>query len=168
MSRCSTFLVPAIAGRGAQCAGAHPCRSRYGHRVAEPSDNPPPFDGESVLTLTTTQIEEVPVVTAIGELDVMTAPRLLTAIRGVLDSGRGVVVVDLSGISFLSSAGLGVLVDAAETAGEAAAARRARLRLVVDDQRPVLLPLKITGLDHTLALYDTVADALADHPRPSD
>lgn len=128
--------------------------------MAEPSDHRPCADSAPVLSLTTTRIDEALVVTAIGEVDAVTAPTLLTALRGALEACGGVVVVDLSGISFLSSAGLGVLDAAAEIAAGAAESRGSRLRLVADHQRPVLHPLRISGLDHMLALYDTVLDAL--------
>jgi anti-anti-sigma factor len=108
-------------------------------------------------------------VTATREVDVLTAPVLRTAIRAALDH-PGPVVVDLSGITFLSSAGLGVLVAADDTAAQTgrdragAGARRARLRLVLGDERPVRHPMQIAGLDQALAIYDTVADALVDEP----
>lgn len=37
--------------------------------------------------------------------------------------------------------------------------------MVVDHNRPVLIPIHLVGLDAVLALYDTVTDALKDQPR---
>jgi anti-anti-sigma factor len=128
-----------------------------------------PSEGEALLSLTTTQIGSALVVTAAGELDLLTAPALRTAIRAALDR-PGIVVVDLSGVTFLSSAGLDVLVAANDTAAqtdqEAAGGWRARLRLVLGHERPVRRPMQIAGLDRALAIYDTVTDALVDDPTP--
>lgn len=128
----------------------------------------PASNNEAVLSLTTTQIDGAVVVTATGELDILTAPLLRTAIRAALDH-PGAVVVDLSGITFLSSTGLGVLVaadDAAAQTDRTAGAWRARLRLVLGHERPVRRPMQIAGLDRALAIYDTVTAALVDDPGP--
>lgn len=74
------------------------------------------------------------------------------------------MVLDLTAVTFLASAGLGVLVDA----HAAATARREPLRVVVDHNRPVLTSIQLVGLDDVLALYDTVDDALSDQPRQPD
>lgn len=120
-----------------------------------------------MLSLTTTQIDSALVVTATGELDILTAPALRSAVRAALDY-PGTVVVDLSGITFLSATGLDVLIAADDTVGQtdraATGARRARVRLVLGHERPVRRPMQIAGLDRALAIYDTVADALVDGP----
>jgi anti-sigma B factor antagonist len=72
------------------------------------------------------------------------------------------VVIDLSEVSFLGSAGLAALVDAAV----AAEARREPLRVVVDHTRPVIRPLEATGRDQVLQLYRSVEDALEPRADP--
>jgi anti-sigma B factor antagonist len=66
------------------------------------------------------------------------------------------VAVDLTRVSFFGSAGLQALVQSADLAREGCKP----LRVVVNEHRPVLLPIQLTGLDQLLALYDSLADAL--------
>ena len=98
----------------------------------------------------------VVVVTASGEIDTSTAPQL----RDVLDEARADadhLVVDLAGVTFISSAGINVLVRAREPP----AARRAALHLVgVTGNRPVALILDITGLTSRFDIHADVGDAL--------
>jgi anti-sigma B factor antagonist len=47
-----------------------------------------------------------------GELDSYTAPDLRDAFAGVTESGHRIVVVDMAGLSYIDSTGLGVLVAA--------------------------------------------------------
>ena len=47
-----------------------------------------------------------------GELDIRSAPDLRSWLTRVLDDGAGQVVIDLSGVEFMDSSGLGVLVGA--------------------------------------------------------
>lgn len=128
-------------------------------RDGSPPDHP--AAGE-LLAVTSHRDRDAVIVTATGEIDLATAPRLGTAVRAALAvPGPGPVVVDLTAVTFLASAGLGVLVDA----HTAAAIRREPLRVVVDHNRPVLTPIQLVGLDAVLALYDTVTDALNNQPR---
>ena len=52
------------------------------------------------------------VVTVVGELDMATAPELATVLASVVENGLEKVVVDLSGLSFIDSSGIAVLVTA--------------------------------------------------------
>jgi anti-sigma B factor antagonist len=89
------------------------------------------------------------VVKAGGELDLLTAPRLSTQ----LDLAEAIVVppapvvLDLTGLTFLGSAGLSVMVAHAERC----AALGSRLEIV--SESPVVnRPLEMTGLDKVLAV----------------
>ena len=95
-----------------------------------------------------------------GDVDGLTAPRLRTAIADAFDRLDGApLVVDLSAVRFLGSAGLQMLFD---SAAEAVHQRGSEpLRVVVDHTRPVVRPIEIVGLDNVLALYRSVGDALA-------
>jgi len=93
-----------------------------------------------------------------GEVDIMTAPRLHTALLAALRDGPGrVVILDLTRVSLLASAGLTAMWEARQTAQRL----DEPLRVVVDHTRPVVRPLQITGLDRWFELYHTVPDALA-------
>jgi anti-anti-sigma factor len=91
-----------------------------------------------------------------GDVDIVTAPQVQAAVEHALAGRPPVLVLDLTGVTFLSSAGLSVLVAARSTAG---ADTRVR---VVAASGVVRRPLELTGLDVVFALYGSRADALAD------
>ncbi|GAA2884177.1 hypothetical protein GCM10010472_47830 [Pseudonocardia halophobica] len=70
------------------------------------------------------------------------------------------MILDLSEVDFLGSAGIGALVDAAKAQRD-----NVLLRVVVDQNRPVIRPMQLTGLDTVLALYRSREDALRDVDR---
>ena len=120
--------------------------------------------GESVsdqlLTVTSTEDERALVLRVDGEVDILTAPRLQVAINTAFERlTERVLVLDLTTVTFLGSPGLRTLL---ETAAEAATQPGYQtLRVVVDHNRPVIRSLEITGMDHVLALYHSLGDALA-------
>ena len=100
------------------------------------------------------------VVTLRGELDAHDAPRLREVFQGALDELDGrdgaCLVLDLTGVAFLDSTALGVLVGGLRRVREAGG------------EMPVVLPettarriFEITGLDQVLSVYPTRAAALA-------
>ncbi|WP_433262919.1 STAS domain-containing protein [Actinosynnema sp. CS-041913] len=97
----------------------------------------------------------VTVIAATGEIDMLTAPELRADVLGRLDSDR-TLVLDLSGVSFLGSAGLAVLVEASQHAK-----RRGTAFRVVAVERAVIRPLAATGLGEVFSVYGSVAEALA-------
>ena len=101
----------------------------------------------------------VVVLEAAGEVDSMTAPRLedglTTALDAALGEPGGTVVVDLSGVTFLASSGLAVLVRGARRAAE----RAQRLHVVVAS-RAVARPLQVTGTDVLVDTHSDVGSAL--------
>jgi anti-anti-sigma factor len=68
--------------------------------------------GEGGMEYTVGGDAHVAVVAPAGEIDVAVAPRLQAVLKGLLDEGRTRVVIDMSGITFIDSAGLGILVNA--------------------------------------------------------
>ena len=99
---------------------------------------------------------DVAVVAASGEVDVFTAPGLDAELSALLSDGHTRLVVDLTGVSFLDSTGLGVLVKGLKSARDAGGS----LHLVVTSER-IRKIFDITGLDAAMPLYDTVEAALA-------
>jgi len=117
---------------------------------------------DELITVSAHRIGAVQVVSVAGEVDLLTAPQLRAAIEAAFaDAGSSMVVVDLTDVGFLASAGLGALVEAVEQAQQ----RRQPLRVVVDHNRPVIRPLQISGLSDVLAVYETVEAALAGVPK---
>jgi anti-sigma B factor antagonist len=90
-----------------------------------------------------------------GDVDALTAPRLAEAILGALSEQSSAVVVDLSDVEFLASAGMTTLITAHERI-----APGARF-LVVADGPGTSRPLKLMGLDSLLAIYPTLDEAIS-------
>jgi anti-sigma B factor antagonist len=97
-----------------------------------------------------------------GDLDIDTAELASEAIRANVGPPARIVLLDLSGVTFCSSAGLRVLTAAARKA----ATQGIDLGLV-GSGRPVRRPMQVTGLDAHFLFFGTVAEALA-HGTPSD
>ena len=94
------------------------------------------------------------VVEVTGELDACTAPQLQDTLQAVVRERCPVLVVDLTGVKFMGSAGLGLLADTHEHATP-----HTTLRIVAPG-RATLRPLQITGLDTVLHLYPSQPEAL--------
>lgn len=106
------------------------------------------------------QTREIPgalVLTVTGEIDMLTAPHLHTAVSAAMQQGEKLLVLDLSEVSFLGSPGLAVLVAANQAATRSS---RAAIRLVVAENRAVIRPLRVTALDRVLATYGSLDEAL--------
>lgn len=117
-------------------------------------------DREQLMTVRTEDRPDVLIMRVEGDVDGLTAPRLAAAIAGAFAdlSGR-VLVLDLTRVRFLGSVGLRTLRDSAREALHHQGSQP--LRIVVDQRRPVIRPIEITGLDQILALYHSVEDAIA-------
>jgi anti-sigma B factor antagonist len=96
----------------------------------------------------------VVVATVSGEVDMLTAPSLRAVVTAEL-ADCAVLVLDLSGVGFLGSAGLAVLVEASHEAER----HQVELRLVAAG-RSVRRPLEITGLNEVLTTFPTRDDAV--------
>jgi anti-anti-sigma factor len=118
------------------------------------SDSLEPADAQ-VLTVTVERDGRSTVLVVTGELDMQTTSQLSSALTQALRDRPGLLVVDLSAVEFLGSAGLTSLLDAHESAGE-----HTDLRLVATS-RVTLRPLQITGLDQRLAVFPSREEALA-------
>jgi anti-sigma B factor antagonist len=93
-----------------------------------------------------------------GEVDLHTAPQLRSVLGGLVDreSPGESVVVDLTGVSFIDSTGLGELVGA----HKAVQRRGDRLHVVATNDRVTRL-LSLTGLDEVLDVHRDRFEALA-------
>jgi anti-sigma B factor antagonist len=98
---------------------------------------------------------DVYLVAARGELDVATAPGLREALGTARERGASRLIADLGAVTFLDSAGLGVLVTCAKqlrmNGGE--------LVVVTDDPRIVRV-FEITGLDAVVRVERSLIEAV--------
>ena len=102
------------------------------------------------------------IITAAGEIDIFTVARLREQLFTLAGDGRP-VIADLDRVTFLGAAGLGALAGAARRA----AVRGASLHVVCARPQTRQL-LQLTGLDRTLRLARTRAEALKDMPTAQD
>ncbi|UWP78448.1 STAS domain-containing protein [Dactylosporangium fulvum] len=94
-------------------------------------------------------------VTVSGTIDIDTAPALRSAMEGLLDDGRNRIVVDLSGVDFCDSVGLGTFAYSHNHCVE----HGGFLRLAAPS--PFLARLLATvGLAGRIPVHATVTDAL--------
>jgi len=109
----------------------------------------------STCVVSERSVDEVVVVAASGVIDMLTAPQFGEALRAALEKKPEQLVVDLTEVEFLASAGMGVLVAAHEEAGSAT-------RLCVVAEGPATSrPLKLVGIADIVPLFATVDEAVA-------
>jgi anti-sigma B factor antagonist len=99
-------------------------------------------------------LDQIVVVAAVGAVDMLTAPRLTEAIGVAAAKSPAGMIVDLSGVEFLASAGMSVLV-----AAHARLTPNARFGVVADGPA-TNRPITLLGIEITL--YRTLDDALQD------
>jgi anti-sigma B factor antagonist len=117
---------------------------------------------EQLMSVRRSDRPDAVVVQVDGAVDGLTAPRLRSVLGAALERfDDRPVVVDLTEVRFLGSAGLRTLAESAEHASHQPGFQP--LRVVVDSNRPVLRPIELTGHDAILALYHDVEDAVAGH-----
>ncbi|MHB8671595.1 MAG: STAS domain-containing protein [Acidimicrobiales bacterium] len=90
-----------------------------------------------------------------GEVDVYTAPRFRERLIELVGEGKHRIVVDLEGVDFLDSTGLGVLVGGLKRLRS----HDGDLRLVCT-QRRILKVFEITGLTKVFGIHDSVDAAV--------
>ncbi len=112
-------------------------------------------DKPSLLTLAERHDGNAVVLSAEGIVDMAAAPTLTDQIRTILRQRPEVLVVDFTGVTFLATAGMSVLMEAERKCGELAIPFR------VVAQGPVTVkPMQLLGIDDLLAIYPTVPTAL--------
>lgn len=97
----------------------------------------------------------VAVITIVGELDLYTAPRLKESLLAAISAGTLSIVVDMTGVHFIDSSALGVLIGGVK-------------RLKPNDGKLVLVSVdenvnwifQITGLNSVFDIFSTRDEAL--------
>jgi len=107
------------------------------------------------LNVVTARRGDACVITVSGEVDIYTSPQLKAALTGPDAQGCSRVVIDLDGVGFIDSSGLGVLVGALRRAREAGVDL-----VLVSSQASFARILRITGLDSVFFLHPNVDEAL--------
>lgn len=107
------------------------------------------------ITTSVSHDDGVAVLAVSGEIDLATIPAFEAAIAEALNQRPTALIVDLSAVDFLASAGLQALVATHENvSGEAGFA-------VVADGPATSRPIELTGLAQILSLHASLDDAKA-------
>jgi anti-sigma B factor antagonist len=109
----------------------------------------------STCEVTDHWVGEVAIVTVSGVIDALTAPQFEEALRAAVANKPEGLIVDLTAVDFLASAGMGVLVAAHDEADDGT-----RFGVVADGPA-TSRPLKLVGIADIVPLYATLDDALA-------
>lgn len=107
------------------------------------------------MDITTRTRNDVTIVAFAGNLDSATAPLAQQALDGILASGGRKIVVDFTGLDYISSAGLRVLLGAAKRLGGGAGGLR-----LFGLNETVGEVFQISGFSTILAVCATEAEAL--------
>jgi anti-sigma B factor antagonist len=91
-----------------------------------------------------------------GELDIATSPGLRERLDAAIDAGVTRLLLDLSGVTFLDSVALAVIVNAKRRLGD-----EGHMVVVVDRSTYVMLVFECSGLPKVLELADTRDEAVA-------
>jgi anti-sigma B factor antagonist len=97
----------------------------------------------------------VTVLAPVGRLDVAGAPALKEAISQLVGNGPPKVVIDMEGVSFVDSTGLGSVISALKQIRGS----QGELRLAAPNQQARVV-LELTTLDRVFPYYATVEEAL--------
>jgi anti-sigma B factor antagonist len=107
------------------------------------------------MEFTTHPIDDlVAVISGEGRLNMVSAPLLRESVTEAIAAGRPRIVVDLSGIDFMDSSGLGALVGCLKTARQAGG----DLRISAPTDQVVMV-LQLSNLDRILTSYPTAEEA---------
>ncbi|GAB2615098.1 STAS domain-containing protein [Kocuria himachalensis] len=97
------------------------------------------------------------VIAGTGRLNMVRAPKLREVVAEVVAAGHHHVVLDMAGVEFVDSSGLGALIGCLKLTRQAGG----DLRIAqVNDQ--VRMVLKLTGMDRVLTPYGSVQEAFPD------
>ncbi|GAA1768938.1 STAS domain-containing protein [Luedemannella helvata] len=91
-----------------------------------------------------------------GELDMTTAPQLAETAEALMADGHGRLVLDLGGLTFCDSAGLGAIVRIFRQAGDVGGS------LAIAQPTPIVRAvLDLTGMSEVIMIYPNVPEARA-------
>jgi anti-anti-sigma factor len=108
-----------------------------------------------MIDINVSGLDHVTLVEVSGRVDSMNANELGIALASEIDGGHHLIVLDLAGVDYMSSAGLRELVNSLKRAKKATG----DLRLAQPSER-VREVLEMAGLDTIFQIYDSQNEAL--------
>jgi anti-sigma B factor antagonist len=142
------------------CVASKPRSARKGtrtmmveHQDAAPGHRPQPDKDD--FNAIQTWVDQVAVVSVSGSVDMLSAPRLADAIDATVAQSPSGLIVDLSKVGFLGSAGISVLVKTHDSNADAISF------CVVADGPNTYRPLTLLGINENMSICRTLDDALS-------
>lgn len=111
-----------------------------------------------MLDISVQSLKRVDLITLSGRVDSSTAPELEETLEDRIDEGRYNLVLDLSDVNYLSSAGLRALVSALRTCKK----KGGDVRIANPSER-VSEVMSLAGLDSLFTMYDDVTVAVGSY-----
>ena len=142
-------------GHGGEASAADRTRGGSPHGLASLAERPKPSPpGGRVLDIEVEDSTDYTLCRPVGELDAYTVSQFREALGGL--SNKQYLLIDLSAVPFMDSAGLGALIGGIRRAREAGG------DVAVACSRPTLTRLlHTTGFDRIVSVTETVDDAAA-------
>jgi len=110
---------------------------------------------DASLNINVETLKRVDLVAVNGRIDSNSAPQFDQALKDIMSAGRYNIVLDLSGVSYMSSAGLRGIVSALRECKK----KRGDVRLAAPSER-VSEVLSLAGLDPLFQLFDDSTTAV--------
>lgn len=149
--RCGGTSVTVETGHDTFASGVRDDGAVTSEPFQDAGANQPAAPGLSVLT---EPHGEAVVLNVAGEIDLVTAPQLGESINAAMEQRPETLVVDLSGVDFLASAGMAVLIGCHQQA-------RGNLRFrIVATGSATFRPMELTGMTEEISIYPTREEAL--------
>jgi anti-sigma B factor antagonist len=118
--------------------------------------SPDPGATQPAISVRVEPVDDAVVLSVSGEIDLVTAPELGQSINAAMAQEPPTLVVDLSEVDFLGSAGMAVLLGCNQQA-------RGRIRFrVVAAGDTTFRPMELTGVPDEISIFPTREQALAD------
>jgi anti-sigma B factor antagonist len=118
------------------------------------------FSPTDFVTVNVTAVHAVTVAEVRGEIDMATCDAMAEPLFEQLDAAHPGLVVDLSEVEFMGSAGLAVLIEAHQRTQQGTTT----LAIVAPDQSPASRALTVSGLVQFLPVHRTVHEAMRSMP----
>ena len=108
------------------------------------------------LKIETRTVNDRPVLDLTGEVDSYNAPKLREKMVALIDEGNTDLLINMTGVDYIDSTGLGTLVGGLKRATE----KNGQIRIICPNEQ-IYKVFNITGLVKVFTIYDNEQDALA-------
>ncbi len=108
------------------------------------------------LVIDTRRVNETPILDVTGEVDSYNAPRLRERMVALIDEGPRVLIINMTGVEYIDSTGLGTLVAALKRATE----KGGTLSIICPNEQ-IFKVFHITGLVKVFPIHKDEQSALA-------